>query len=109
MPNYYDKILEQVNAEQTALRTRGAELKRRNLETIHAEREATRLAQIESELAPHKQRLLRAWLADHPSLTAAEFDAKAWPQLRANLIDELKQQQLATELEAAKATGRYSL
>jgi DNA processing protein len=37
-------------------------------------------------------RIVSQGLAAHPDKTAADFEAKAWPQLKPNLIEDLSQQ-----------------
>ena len=52
---------------------------------------------------------MREWLANHPGETVQDFEKKAWHHLRENLVAERSRKAMETELEAAWATGRFSL
>lgn len=72
-------------------------------------KEAERDAEIEKELIPHKIRLQNQWLADHPGQTTADFESKAWGNLKANLLEERRELMMQAEITSAQASGRYSL
>jgi hypothetical protein len=82
---------------------------RESLEAAKTERQREREAQIDRELEPQKQMLMREWLANNPTLTANDFEKKAWQHLRTNLIEKMKADALNAEIQNQKATGRYSL
>jgi hypothetical protein len=87
-----------------------AEVRRRYLAKIEAERKAKRAeadAVIEAELQPEKKRLEREWLANNPTLTAADFEKKAWHLLKENLIEQRKAE--AFEAEKQRLSSRYSI
>ncbi len=72
-----------------------------------AAKQSERDAQIDLELEPTKQTLMRGWLANNPNETAADFEKKAWQHLRTNLIEQRNNE--AFELERQRASVRYSL
>jgi hypothetical protein len=74
-----------------------------------AAKQSERDAQIDLELEPTKQTLMRGWLANNPNETAADFEKKAWQHLRTNLIEQGKAESFEAELQAQMASGRYSL
>ncbi len=74
-----------------------------------AERAAQEQARIEAALAPAKERLKRTWLAEHPESTAADFEARAWPRLRLNLIDDDRREAREAAVARLRGTGQYSL
>jgi hypothetical protein len=63
--------------------------------------------EIDRELEPKKQRLMRQWLADNPTFTESDFESKAWIHLRQNLIEELEDASQAAEIKRQLASGRY--
>jgi hypothetical protein len=63
--------------------------------------------EIDAELLPQKQRLMRQWLADNPTFTEADFETKAWIHLRQNLIEERTDAARAAELKRQLSTFRY--
>ncbi len=79
------------------------------LEAAKAEKQSQHDREIDAELEPAKQTLMRGWLANNPDQTPADFEKKAWQHLRANLIEQRKADAFDAELRAAKASGRYSL
>jgi flagellar biosynthesis GTPase FlhF len=66
-------------------------------------------AEWELALASDKQRLMREWLANNVGKNAADFELRAWPHLRLNLIEDRQRQ--ADEQHAAllRATGNYRM
>jgi hypothetical protein len=77
------------------------------LENEKAAKQAERDKQIDTELEPTKQTLMREWLANNPNETAADFEKKAWQHLRTNLVEQRNSE--AFELERQRASVRYSL
>lgn len=69
---------------------------------------ARQAAATEAELAPEKTRLQRRWLVDHPDHTAADFESRAWPLLRQNLVEGGAATSFEEALAASLASGRYS-
>jgi hypothetical protein len=65
-------------------------------------------AEIDAELEPTKQTLMRGWLANNPTQTPNDFEKKAWIHLRQNLIEQRNNQSLEAELQSQRASGRYS-
>jgi hypothetical protein len=82
---------------------------RATLEAAKADKQREHDAEIDRELEPQKQRLMREWLANNPSLTATDFEKKAWQHLRTNLIERRSADSINAEIERHTATGRYSL
>ena len=68
-------------------------------------------ARLEDELSADRLRLERAWLVANPDMTPVDFDRRAWPHLRAGILE---QRQAATVAEALRraagdpAYGRLS-
>ncbi len=86
------------------------ETRRKYLAGLAAEKtakQAERDKQIDTELEPTKQTLMREWLANNPNETAADFEKKAWQHLRTNLVEQRNNE--AFELERQRASVRYSL
>ena len=48
-------------------------------------------AKLDAELAPRKEQLKRQWLVDHPEYGPADFERRAWPLLRQNLIEDRRE------------------
>jgi monoamine oxidase len=89
-----------------------AEVRRKylaKLEAAKAEKRREYDAELDRELEPQKQRLMREWLANNPNFTATDFEKKAWIHLRKNLVEERKTEAFNANIEAARASGRYSL
>ena len=74
-----------------------------------AEREAQHQAEIDARLEPVKQRERRRWLYDHPDRTETDFEKKAWPLLRQNLIEEDEEQAKRELMDRLRRSSRYSL
>jgi hypothetical protein len=72
------------------------------LEAQRADEQARYGREIEAELAEDKTRLRNEWLANNPTLTAADFERKAWHLLKSNLIAERENAQMQAELAAAR-------
>lgn len=70
---------------------------------------ATTTQALETRLAPHKERLQRQWMADHPGHGADEFTRLAWPLLRENLLAEEAQALHAATLADLRRSGIYDL
>ena len=91
---------------------KNAETRSKYLAGLEADKaEKAKLADIELdiELEPRKQVLMRDWLANQPGKTSIDFEKIAWPHLRENLIverDELARQATIAE---GRASGRYAL
>ncbi len=66
-------------------------------------------AEKETRLTGEKLRLKNQWLADHPGMTAADFETQAWGLLKANLFADAEKADYQAALQEAAASGRYSL
>ena len=66
-------------------------------------------AKTDVRLEPRKQQLKRDWLANNPSFSEKDFETKAWPHLKHNLLENDKQTALQAELASGAQSGRYSL
>jgi hypothetical protein len=75
------------------------------LEAKKQEQQKLRDAEIDEELEPKKTVLMREWLVDHPDKTSTDFEKVAWPLLRENLVEEIRDRQF----EATKAAARTHL
>ncbi len=82
---------------------------RASLETAKAEKQREHDAQIDSELEPQKQTLMREWLANHPGKTKDDFNKSAWIHLRQNLVEQRNNDVMNAEMQKQSATGKYSL
>ena len=103
-----------VKAEEEATK----ELKRRDdaagkeyqagLSAKRAAEEANSEARIDAGLAPEKASAKRAWLFDHPSQTAEDFELSGWPLLRATLVEARHSRDAIRDkyLDQARAAGR---
>ncbi len=80
-----------------------------SLEAKRANERAAAAADIDRQLEPQKQTLMRDWLANHPGKTAADFEKNAWTLLRQNLVEQRENEIMQATIESQKATGRYSL
>lgn len=90
--------------------TTNAETRRKYLAELE-EKKAVRARQheheIDAELLPTKLRLKRQWLANNPTFTESDFEAKAWIHLRANLVEERAEAARDAELKRQLSTFRY--
>ncbi len=90
-----------------------AETRRQYLASLEAKKSEERRAdeqQIDVELLPQKLTAMREWLA-HPAnagKTEADFNKLAWTHLRANLIEQRKNDGFQSEIQSQLASGRYS-
>jgi len=100
---------EQAARERQQSQAYNASLKQQREERLEKERAEQRERAIEARLADVKMRLMHEWLADHPDQVAADFEKKAWPHLRANLVDELRQADIAATKAKLLASGNYGL
>ncbi len=80
-----------------------------NLESARKAKKAETDAELDRQLEPQKQMLMREWLANNPNFSASDFEKKAWIYLRENLIEQRKAGAVNAELLAQQATGRYTL
>jgi hypothetical protein len=97
-------------AQEEERRRANEAARQRILDGVAAERAADAKKQeaaIEAALAPAKEREKRAWLAAHPDKTEHTFETKAWPLLRANLLDEDRRRGQEAAVERLRATGQY--
>jgi hypothetical protein len=112
LPADHSIWLQERDAVLARWQNRNDETQRKYLAGLEAEKaakQAERDKQVDIELEPTKQTLMRGWLANNPNETAADFEKKAWIHLRENLIEQRKVDALSAEIIAARATGRYSL
>ncbi len=82
---------------------------RATLEAAKADKKREYDAEIDRELEPKKQQLMREWLANNPTQTPADFEKKAWIHLRENLIEQRSADNSAATRRQLQATGRYSI
>lgn len=98
--------------EQTRRDLSNAETRRKYLAGLEADKaEKAKLTDIELdvELEPRKQVLMRDWLANQPGKTSTDFEKTAWPHLRENLIEERSELARQNTIAEARASGRYAL
>ncbi len=104
---------EEQQAEEQAERVRAnTEARERYLAGLAAKKAEERRrhdAETEAALAPARERARRDWLIAHPGQDAAAFEDAAWPHERQNLIEDDRQQAVATTAAQMRASGRYSL
>ncbi|MCW5967583.1 MAG: hypothetical protein KIT57_03655 [Blastocatellales bacterium] len=62
---------------------------------------------IDAQLEPQKTQLRRQWLADHPTQTERDFETRAWPGLRANLIDQERARAVEETKRSMILSGGY--
>ncbi len=109
LPNDHS-LWEQVRDRTLARQqSENAELRRKyldGLEAAKAERQREHDAEIDRELEPQKQRLMREWLANNPNFTAQDFESKAWVHLRENLLKQRENDSMNAEIQ--RLAGRYS-
>ena len=77
---------------------------------LQAERDAKQAehdARIEAELQPIKERERRQWLIDHPDKDEKTFEARVWPLIKANLIEDRQKMMVQMATERLRRTGRY--
>jgi hypothetical protein len=89
-----------------------AESRRKYLASLESARKAKKAetdAELDQQLEPQKQMLMREWLANHPDKTTDDFNKSAWIHLRENLVEQRKAVAVNAELLAQQATGRYTL
>lgn len=109
-PNDHELWQQQRDAVLARQQSDNAETRRKylaGLEAAKAEKQRESDAEIDRQLEPQKQTLMREWLANHPNETANDFEKKAWIHLRQNLIEQRKTESLNAEIKSA--SGRYSL
>ena len=94
---------------QRAENRRAREAHRASLEAQQAAERRRHEAELDAELEPVKQRTKREWLASHPAATEADFERRAWPLLRQNLLEDRREQLIARTQEQLRQTGLYSL
>jgi hypothetical protein len=109
LPN--DHNLWQIERDRTFRRqqSENSELRRKHLAKLDeekAERQRERDAEIDLELLPQKETLMRDWLANNPYLTAQDFESRAWVHLRENLLKQRENDSVNAELQ--RLAGRYS-
>jgi len=80
-----------------------------SLESAKAAKQCEHDAELDQELEPQKQTLMREWLANSPGKTEADFNKIAWPRLRTNLLEQKKNESFNAEINAGALSGRYSL
>ena len=88
---------------------RAREAHRASLEAKQAAERQRHQAELDAELEPVKQRTKREWLASHPYATETDFETKAWPHLKANLLEDRREQLITKTQEQLRQTGMYSL
>jgi len=96
--------------EQQIEKARFDAARERNLSKTEAEKAEKRRetdAAIDAELLPTKLGLMGDWLANNPTFTEADFESKAWIQLRSNLVEEREEAARDAELARQFTSGRY--
>jgi hypothetical protein len=107
----HQEELKREAAEQAERDRLNAETRKRYLDGLQAKHDAERQrreAEQEAALAPTKERARRQWLYDHPEMTAADFEARAWPLLKANLLEDEREAAIQREMEAMRRRGSVS-
>ena len=94
---------------QRAENRRAREAHRASLEAQQTAERQRHEEALDAELEPTKQRMKREWLANHPAATEADFERRAWPLLRQNLLEDRREQLIARTQEQLRQTGMYSL
>ena len=79
----------------------------KGLEDQKTEKAARDLAALDAELALERARLQREWLANNLGKGQQDFLRHAWPQLRANLVQQRERDRERELYERAKASGVY--
>jgi hypothetical protein len=77
---------------------------------LQAERDAQRAtdeARLDAEIDKAGEQA--HWLAEHPGLTAADFERHAWPQLRPLLLQRHQHAKVEQLTGRLRATGLYRL
>ena len=95
--------------DRRAENRRAREAHRAALEAQQAAERRRREAERDAQLEPIKQRTKRAWLAAHPESDEQTFERRAWPPLKANLLEDQHEELVRRAREELKATGMYSL
>lgn len=71
----------------------------------HAKREAA----TNLSLAADKETAKRTWLADHPGHSAEDFERRAWPHLKANILTAREAVAAEVVTQELRATGDYRM
>ncbi len=100
-----DRVINQQKSDNDA--TRASYLQ--DLENKKAERQHTDDAEIDRQLEPQKQTLMREWRANHPGKTTDDFNKPAWIHLRQNLIEQGNADAMNAQINSLKSSGRYSV
>jgi hypothetical protein len=90
--------------------TTNIETRRKYLAGLQEKKDAAARADeraIDAELLPKKLRLKRQWLADNPTFSEDDFEAKAWIHLRQNLVEEREEAGHVAEIKRQLGRLRY--
>ncbi len=100
---------EEARAQVEAVRANDEARQRRlaQLDAEKAARLAAHQAEIEREIAPHRERVMHEWLANHAGKTEADFMRDAWPTLRLNVLAERERRIAAANRAALLASHSY--
>jgi hypothetical protein len=79
------------------------------LEAAKAEKQSQRDAEVDAELEPAKQTLMRGWLADNPDRNEADFNKLAWKYLKQNLVEQGETDNREAVRNSLLKTGRYAV
>lgn len=112
LSNDHDLWKEQRDDVVARQQTKNAETRRKyldGLEAAKAEKQSQRDAEVDAELEPAKQTLMRGWLANNPDQTIGDFEKKAWQHLRTNLIEQRNAEIMEATTQQLRASGRYNL
>jgi septum formation inhibitor MinC len=107
--NLWQQVRDRTLARQKSDNAEAGRKYRATLEAAKAEKQREYDAEIDRELEPQKQRLMREWLANNPNFTATDFEKKAWHLLKANLIEQRTARIFENDIRQMQETGRYSL
>lgn len=66
-------------------------------------------AAVNASLAADKETAKRSWLADHPAHSAEEFERRAWPHLKANILTAREAAAAEVVTQELRAGGDYRM
>lgn len=96
-------------ARNTQRRTKAESHFQQQRDNAKAEARAKMEAKINASLAAEKETAKRAWLANHPDHTAEDFERRAWPQLKGNIMEARDKADTERAINNLRATDRYRL
>jgi membrane protein involved in colicin uptake len=101
---------EALEAKQTAERhARGKAYFQEQSAKAKADALAKTEAALNASLAVDKVAAKHTWLADHPGHSAEDFERKAWPHLKANILDARESAAAEVVTQELRAGGDYRM